>query len=433
MTDPQMDKAKGLMLSGKYNEAYAELTALIKKEPLNGYAMVHRAQTCAILNKSEEMMQDIKITASLFPNWKEGKSFGGYLRKFKDTKPNTQPKKHYFILKGRFILWFDGESLGQLRNGAYLHDFNVIEGGRREKFIIQVNNQNPSYFHLEADSVNERVSWMKELENINRSPKITLFGLDGKEVPLMSDFVIKSASKNKGGGTKRRYCVIRGNIFYYYVSQNDPAPKGYWDLKECEPGRYKVQPGATKFKFKITLKEDRGKAEERDLIVDSDEKREAWLRAVVDASKLTLSLVEKPAPKTPQTPMQNSAKPRIAPNSPAPPVPTSSAPTDRPTKAKATKQPHAPPELRPAPAPPSQQRAPLRTDLKDLKEITEMISPRPAALSAFYDKLFSISDKEKNLNAEALKTGSGLSVDEEWEDEENDWISEEDEGKCFVS
>jgi len=72
-----------------------------------------------------------------------------------------------------------------------------------------------------------------------------------------------------------------------------------------------------------------------------------------------------------------------------------------------------------------------------IQEITELVSPRPSTACYFSSKLYDMRDIEKERNAEALKSGRMMSLDEEWEEGENDWVSgeevEDEAEQCIIS
>jgi len=164
----------------------------------------------------------------------------------------TSGKRFFFVLHGRFIVWYTDNVF---QKGAYLHDYTVSGdvGPRRERFDISVLNA--SAFFMEADNEAEKIQWLKALDNVSKTPKITVFNLQGRETTTFSDWLFKSGGKTNAG-FKKRWCVVKGNIFYYYEHPQDPAPKGFWDLKDCELGRIKERDGASKYRWKVTLKED---------------------------------------------------------------------------------------------------------------------------------------------------------------------------------
>jgi len=79
----------------------------------------------------------------------------------------------------------------------------------------------------------------------------------------------------------------------------------------------------------------------------------------------------------------------------------------------------------------------VRQDGTSYHEITELVSPRPVTTCYFNTKLYGTRDIEKDRNADALKSGRMLSLDEEWEEGENDWISGDEDGEeddqCVIS
>jgi len=144
---------------------------------------------------------------------------------------------------------------------------------------------------LEAESDAEKRLWIRALENVSRTQKITVFTLQGRETTTFSDWVFKSGGKTNAD-FKRRWCVIKGNIFYYYVNQQDTIPKGFWDLRDCELGRIKSD-GSTRFKWKVTLKEVSSTKDERILYTDTSDKRERWLKIFLSSAKVVLTINEK--------------------------------------------------------------------------------------------------------------------------------------------
>jgi len=305
-------------------------------------------------------------------------------------------------------------------------------------------------FFLEADNDTDKDRWIRALDNIGKTPIITVFGLVGRETTTYSEWLFKSGGKTNAG-FKRRWCVIKGNIFYYYEHQNDIAPKGVWDLSGCELGRIKERDGATRFRWKVTLKEDslaRKTKEERILHTDTSDKRERWLKVFVEAGKVVLNVVDKSPPLT----MSKQSQPNLDIDNKTPELPASKAPLRKPERAGGAKIPEeaeAAGQKKRKDKEPGTRVIGMMDDSPSLltrssfvlikkdevQEITEFVSPRPASACYFHNKLYDTRDIEKERNAEALKSGRMLSLDEEWEEGENDWISgdeDDDEEQCVV-
>lgn len=78
----------------------------------------------------------------------------------------------------------------------------------------------------------------------------------------------------------------------------------------------------------------------------------------------------------------------------------------------------------------------VKRDGTSFHEITELVSPRPVTTCFFNAKLYGTPDLEKDRNTDALKSGRMLSLDEEWEEGENDWLSGDEDGEdeqCIIS
>jgi len=149
-----------------------------------------------------------------------------------------------------------------------------------------LNVQGVSTFYFEADNETDQQTWLTKFNEINQliPSKISLYTLTGKDQSTGSDWIYKTGGKC--ARIKRRWCVLKGNLFYYYENQQDLNPKGYWDLKDCELSRIKERDDSTQFRWNVTLK-DQG---EHILSVESAEKRERWLSLIVAAKVANINL-----------------------------------------------------------------------------------------------------------------------------------------------
>jgi len=249
-----------------------------------------------------------------------------------------------------------------------------------------------------------------------------------------SDWIWKSDKNNYN--FKRRWCVLKGNLFYYYEHQQALNPKGYWDLKLCELGRIKETEGSNRFRFKLTLKEDKDVKEDRILYVETDEKRENWLKLLLTAKECNVSLEYKMVNQAVLTPSRsvNVIRPKEGPPEAGPP-----------------KRPQKPPDLDKIPlinregsvksAPEIQEpQEPSYNDQLTVTEFTpeipDLVSPRPYTNCYLSHKVYDDKNFEKERNMESLKSGRSVGLDEEWDEGESDWLSgceeiDEDEG-CLI-
>jgi len=225
-------------------------------------------------------------------------------------------------------------------------------------------------------------------------------------------------------------------------------------LRDCELGRIKSD-GSTRFKWKVTLKEVSSTKDERILYTDTSDKRERWLKIFLSSAKVVLTINEKVSAN------RQVVQDQYALNEKKPELPSSKAPLKKPERAGSKQaggggsddeSPSSPqkrnrknrepstlmigvlddsPQILPHMLPPY-----IRRDTA-LQEITELVSPRPSTACYFSSKLYDMRDTEKERNADALKSGRMLSLDEEWEEGENDWVSgeevEEETETCVIS
>jgi len=242
-------------------------------------------------------------------------------------------------------------------------------------------------------------------------------------------------------------------FFYYYENQQDTAPKGFWDLRDCVLGRIKERDGSTRFRWKVTLKEDSATKEERILYTDTIDKRERWLKIFLNSAKVVLSLTEKVSAyrQVVQESAQNKKKPDL---------PSSKAPLKKPERAgsKQASGGGSDDEIAASPqkrshktrdssalmigvlddTPMHQLNTSFIMKSSNIQEITELVSPRPSTACYYSSKFYDMRDIEKERNADALKSGRMLSLDEEWEEGENDWVSgeevvEDEAEQCIIS
>jgi len=225
-------------------------------------------------------------------------------------------------------------------------------------------------------------------------------------------------------------------------------------LRDCVLGRIKERDGSTRFRWKVTLKEDSATKEERILYTDTMDKRERWLKIFLNSAKVVLTLTEKVSAyrQVVQESAQNEKKPDL---------PSSKAPLKKPERAgskqaggggsddesltgSSQKRSH---KTREASAlmigvlddTPQLMHTMSTSFLKgsNIQEITELVSPRPSTACYFSTKFYDMRDIEKERNADALKSGRMLSLDEEWEEGENDWVSgeevENETEQCIIS
>lgn len=258
---------------------------------------------------------------------------------------------------------------------------------------------------------------MSKLNLVNQQipTKCCLYSLTGKETSTGSDWIYKTGGKN--ASFKRRWCVLKGNLFYYYVNQQDVSPKGYWDLKDCELGRIKEKETSTRFRWKVSLKEDKGEKEDRILYVENSEKREKWLNLFLAAKAANLNL-ELLVQRNRTASFINPVK------------------KDTPADGPAPKRPAQGPDLAKIPPKKSEQ-APETNPQQDTNsflsqgeltpEITELVSPRPFTNCYLSSKVYDDKNIEKQRNQEVLKSGRTLGLEEEWDETETDWLSDADE------
>jgi len=264
--------------------------------------------------------------------------------------------------------------------------------------------------------------------------KSCLYALTGMGDATGSDWIWKSDKNNYN--FKRRWCVLKGNLFYYYETQQALNPKGYWDLKLCDLGRIKETEGSNRFRFKLTLKEDKDVKEDRILYVETDEKRENWLKLLLTAKECNVSLEYKMVNQAVLTPSRsvNVIRPKEGPPEAGPP-----------------KRPQKPPDLDKIPlinregsvksAPEIQEpQEPSYNDQLTVTEFTpeipDLVSPRPYTNCYLSHKVYDDKNFEKERNMESLKSGRSVGLDEEWDEGESDWLSgceeiDEDEG-CLI-
>jgi len=273
-----------------------------------------------------------------------------------------------------------------------------------------------------TDNENERQTWLTKLNLIAQQLpfKTCLYNLTGKDQSTGSDWIYKAGGKN--AAFKRRWCVIKGNLFYYYENQQDITPKGCWDLKDCELGRIKEKDSSNRFRWKITLKEDQDRKDERILYVESAEKRERWLNLMLAAKVANLNLELKLQPA--------SAAPNFA--SPAKKM-ASVVPGEAPRRPeKGPDYDKLPPnrEMSVKPGQPGGESGPgqefTSTFLSEgelTPELTELVSPRPYTNCYLSNRVYDDKNIEKERNAECLKSGRSVGLDEEWDEAESDWLS----------
>jgi len=341
-------------------------------------------------------------------------------------------------LKGKYLFGYVSERESQLERGIYLFNFTATpDATRKERF--EINVPGVSVYYLEADTETERQTWLNKLNltTQNITTKICIYNLTGKDQSTGSDWIYKSGGKNSS--FKRRWCVLRGNLFYYYENQQDTNPKGYWDLFDCELGRIKEKDGATRYRWKITLKEDKATKDERVLYVESADKRERWLNLFLAAKGANLNLELKSAPKSLQqsttTPTTTAKKdgPEATPATGAPKRPEKGPDLDKipPNRDMSVKN-----KQNEAAPPPAETQFSFAYDGELSPEILELVSPRPFTMCYLSHKVYDDKNIEKERNSEALKSGRGVGLDEEWDEGESDWISggeeiEEDDG-CLI-
>lgn len=283
---------------------------------------------------------------------------------------------------------------------------------------------------MEADNDSERQTWLTKLNLISSQipSKACIYLLTGKEQSTGSDWVYKAGGKN--AAFKRRWCVVKGNLFYYYENQQDLNPKGYWDLKDCELGRIKEKEASTRFRWKITLKEDQDKKEERILYVENEEKREKWLKLMLAAKVANLNLELKPQQFNNLTSTPSAAKKVSTATGGAGGVGGGVPPA----AGEAPKRPEKGPDF--DKIPPSRDMSvkprlddgqdfsvPMQWEGESAPEIVELISPRPYTNCYLSHRVYDDKNIEKERNAECLKSGRSVGLEEEWDEAESDWLS----------
>jgi len=248
--DLQINLCTTCLKHDQYADALSTLDAVIQKEPKNAVALLYRIQANSLLNREHEVMKDLLAFWEIQPAWfKNGANKSGFLSKKFESK---QYRHYYVYLRGRLLVWYKTDRLptdkndkeAQPQGGIYLGDFTV-RSEEPKRFTITIAG-GASVHSFETDTTEEKGSWVKALEDTGKTRKATIYGVTLQPYPKKKserrDWINKQGGQ-RSANFKKRWCVLKGNFFYYYERQEDLTPNGVWDLAGNTVQRYSKDDG----------------------------------------------------------------------------------------------------------------------------------------------------------------------------------------------
>eukprot|EP01125_Pyxidicula_operculata_P020477 TRINITY_DN7577_c0_g1_i1.p1 TRINITY_DN7577_c0_g1~~TRINITY_DN7577_c0_g1_i1.p1 ORF type:complete len:428 (+),score=77.35 TRINITY_DN7577_c0_g1_i1:159-1286(+) len=359
------------------------------------------------------MAADILAFSKLEPGWvMDSPSLNGFLKKYPDK--TGLPKKRFFYLKGRYLIYFRNDKSDDPIAGVCLQEFTVTSKSET-KFDIDVPERK---YALEAESKEDKDIWMTTLKMVEKLPRVwnSLTPASQRMTRSVSVAAFKENGEwlwkrgQKNPGWKERWMVIKQGSLFYYASDTDPKPKGSMPLRnaKCLPiAQEKNERDAKRFKFLI-------ENDKRTLYIycESEAQRAKWMKRIIDVSKGKEDESES-STSSPSLPSINDAQITTS-------VGTSSKGGFLGGKKKDARQvkivEHSLNSVG--------GKQNIGTQAKSLVEITELVSPTPYTSCYLSAKLYLGMDEEAKRNMEALEHSRGVieSNFDELEDSNDDYI-----------